>query len=137
MSQNIYDFLVSSFVIRSPVCLILNTFTCTYTQFVVRKRTQLLHTYSKHVQSTCTFYIMQFSKSPPPPTGVDFHTSNDYQPQQNKILLKILGFIIKCRTNTYFLKITIFIYLKKNIVSVHKQATLCSIISYINNPAAK
>lgn len=112
MSQNIYDFLVSSFVIRSPVCLILNTFTCTYTQFVVRKRTQLLHTYSKHVQSTCTFYIMQFSKSPPP-TGVDFHTSNDYQPQQNKILFKILGFIIKCRTNTYFLKITIFIYLKK------------------------
>lgn len=74
---------------------------------------------------------------PPPPTGVDFHTSNDYQPQQNKILFKILGFIIKCRTNTYFLKITIFVYLKKNIVSVHKQATLCSIISYINNPAAK
>lgn len=52
----------------------------------------------------------------PPPTGVDFHTSNDYQPQQNKILFKILGFIIKMQNK--------YIFSQNNYIHLFKKKTL-------------
>lgn len=80
-------------------------------------------------------YLLHNDISPvPPPLVLIFIPVTVISHNKMQSFFLCFGFYHR-RRNTHFLKITIFIYLK-NIVCVHKQATLCSIISNINNPAA-